>query len=241
MSFLLNPFRLYVPAGSTIGFRGSVTGISTSSTISLDLTALTGGDGSAALDGDIVYVAGGRASSGINDDVSMSTAGYTELADLYADDGNDCNLGVFRKVMVGTPDTTAVITVNGTSTGGAAATAFVFYAIDTTTPEDVTRTTATGANTNVANPPSITPITPGAWILAFYAGTSGTTVTGPTAPANMTNFRDNTSGGSTRRYQIGGALKTDWSSGAFDPDPWAGTTDDANQSWAAVTIPLRPA
>lgn len=225
-----------------IGFRGAVTAQGTTANLTLNLTALTGGSGSAALADDVVLVWGGRAAS-VNDDVSMSTAGYTELADLYANDTADINAGLFRKVMGGTPDTSAVIAVNGTSVNGAFALAMVFSGVDITTPEDVAATTNTGINGNLADPPSNTPSTAGAWPVTFYAGaTDGTAPTGPTAPGDITNFVSITAtGGSTRRGQGGSGTKTDWTSGAFDPSAWSGTTNAANDSWAAAHAVLRPA
>lgn len=224
-----------------IGFRGAVTAQGTTANLTLNLTALTGGSGSAALADDVVLVWGGRAAS-VNDDVSMSTAGYTELADLYANDTADINAGLFRKVMGGTPDTSAVIAVNGTSVNGAFALAMVFSGVDITTPEDVAATTNTGINGNLADPPSNTPSNAGAWPVAFYAGaTNGTAPTGPTAPSGLTNWVSTTSLGSTRRSQGGAGTKTDWTSGAFNPDPWSGTTNTTSDSWAAAHAVLRAA
>jgi len=225
-----------------IGFRGAVTAENETTNLTLDLTALTGGSGSAALAGDVVYVYGGRAAT-VDDNVSMSTAGYTELADQRANDTADANAGLFRKVMGGTPDTSAVIVVNGTATNGAFALAMVFSGVDNTTPEDVATTVGSGTNGNLANPPSNTPSTAGAWPVTFYAGaTEGTSPTGPTAPGDITNFVSVTNaGGTSRRGQGGAGTKTDWTSGAFDPAAWSGTTNAATDSWVAAHAVLRPA
>jgi hypothetical protein len=42
-------------------------------------------------------------------------------------------------------------------------------------------------------------------------------------------------------FYSGIALKTDWTSGAFNPDAVTGGSDSTNYSWAAVTLALRPA
>lgn len=225
-----------------IGFRGSVTEEGASNNLTLDLTALTGGSGSAALANDVVYVLSVRA-TGTNDDVTMSTSGYAELADLYANDTADTNLGLFRKVMGGTPDTSAVTSSPGNSGHGAAAIAMVFSGVDTTTPEDVTSVTVTGTNGSLSDPGAITPTTAGAWIVGFYgSATEGTTTSGPTAPSGLTNWVSATAtAGTLRRGQAGAGTKTDWASGAFDPAAWSGTVNANTDSRAAVTVALRPA
>lgn len=219
-----------------VKFQGG--GSNTTSTISL--TALTGGIGTTAQDGDLVIAFGGKAHS-VNYNVAMVTSGYTEDADIYANDVQDCNLGVFHKFMTSTPDTTAVLDHGGTTTNSGIGGVIVFRGIDPTTPLDVAVTTATGIDGNLSNPPPITPTTAGAWIVAIYAGSNDSSATVPSAPANMTNFAFDNGQGTTTGLQIGVATKTDWTSGAFDPDAWTGTDNEASTSWAAVTIALRPA
>lgn len=227
------------PSGiQLVGVKFQGGGGNATSTISL--TALTGGIGTTALDGDLVIAFGGKSHS-INYDVAMVTSGYTEDADIYANDGQDCNLGVFHKFMTATPDTTAVLDHGGTSTNSGIGGVIVLRGVDPTTPLDVAVVTATGTDGNLSDPAAITPVTAGAWIIGIYAGSNNSTATNPTGPANMTNFAFDNGQGSTTGLQLGVATKTDWTSGAFDPDAWTGTDNEATTSWCAVTLAIRPA
>jgi len=117
----------------------------------------------------------------------------------------------------------------------------VFRGVDPTTPMDVTLTTATGGNSVLANPPSITPVTAGAWIACFGFGahTDGTDTY--TSAGDLTLFTS--SGGNTTNDGTAGAgYKDDWVSGSFDPGAWTFSgTDSTSFSWCAVTVALRPA
>lgn len=180
----------------------------------------------------------------INHNMSMATAGYTEIADLYADDGDEANLGVYRKFMGATPDTTATANGLGLGDSSTAAVCMVFRGVDTTTPLDVTPTTATGLNTSNANPPSLNHNNPdGVWIV--IAGGSGqddgtncvyTFPTGYTTNAVTIASTDTVDAIAGLGYR---------NSGISDPeDPGLMTnstcTSDASDAWAAVTMALRP-
>jgi len=239
MGFLLNPYRLFIPISGNIQFVGKISA-GGNGNISLDLNNLTGGIATAPSPNDFVVMFGGKAHS-LNYDVQAVTSSYTEIFDLYVNDVQDVNLGVFCKLMTATPDTTAVLDTGGTNTNGGVAMAAVFRGVNQTTPLDVLSTSANGIDGNLANPPAITPSSPGAWIMAIYAGSNDPTMTAATGPANMTDFFEDSSGGTTSRLQIGMALKKDWTSNAFDPDPWSGTDNETSTSWAGVSLALRPA
>jgi hypothetical protein len=72
--------------------------------------------------------------------------------------------------MGSTPDTTITFSQTGNADNAGTASILVFRNVDTTTPIDVTTTTATAANTVLANPPAITPTTAGAWIIYGASG-----------------------------------------------------------------------
>lgn len=202
-------------------------------TTNVSLTSLTGGLASQPAAGDIVVV---FYSFYATSNVDLSISGYTELADLYADDSNKSNVGVYWKIMGGTPDT--VLTMPAATTNHAAVAVHVWRGVDQTTPIDVTTTTATGLDTCIPNPPAITPTTPGAVILAG----GGTYVSAPKSYTTngMDNFFETTdTAGTTSTVFI--ASYSDWVSGSFNPDP-PGITSDANGSgWCAASVVLRPA
>jgi hypothetical protein len=185
----------------------------------------------------ICYVAGGTA----NNAYSPPT-GYTEDAELYGDDGNDVNLCAWRKVMGATPDTTVSIPNSGDTVGAVAGTILALRGISTSTPVDVTVTTATGGNTGQPNPASITPSTAGAYIVVLGgSGTnSETPFTNPGDLSSTTNHFRSVGSPDSRSAVAGCGIKTDWSSGAFDPSQWAGGDTSITNSWAAVTYAIRP-
>lgn len=192
---------------------------------------------------DVVYATEGIPNSGQPDlDVTISSSGYTELADLFGDDNGETNMGIYRKVMGGTPDSTVEFPAQGTADSGNAAACHVWRGADTTTPEDVAISTATGGNTAIANPPSIDWSTSGVVTLAMGANVhqSGPTVaaSGPTGYENTAEDTGNDGVDST----VAISSKSDPS----DPeDPgvfsYANLTDNAAYSWCAATIAIRPA
>jgi len=176
----------------------------------------------------------------VNHNMAMVTAGYTEVADLFADDVEDCNFGVFWKLMGASPDSSAIVDGMGGTDAAIAAVAMVFRGVDTTTPMDVTPTTASGVNTNRPNPPSIDFSAASAWVVACggYAFTSGTpTVTAPTNYSDIVerDAVDSTGAGVAMAYRTDPADPED--PGVFTPS----IADSVDHAWGACTIALRPA
>ena len=203
-------------------------------TFSLDF-ALTGGVAATPKAGDVVVIALVHTSN-TNHDLSVS--GYTEISDLYSNAGNDTNFGMYYKVMPSTPDTSVTLPYSNHEQNASAYAISVWRNIDQTTPLDVTRTTATGTGSMKANPPSITPTTPGAVIIAAGGGCS--TGTAEYTSSNLTDFVTIISD-DTYDSTIGMGYHI-WESGAFDPALFGGgVANNANYSWAATTIALRPA
>ncbi len=114
---------------------------------------------------------------------------------------------------------------------------FVYSGIDSVTPLDVTSTTATGIDSRHPNPPSITPVTSGAVIVAAGVGSAGVSAQ---ACSNMPAMLSQTFSGNSWTGQGGMAHKTDWTSGAFDPAVWTGGSDNNSDAWCAATVALRP-
>ena len=197
------------------------------------------------LENDLVIVA---YAVGDNDsldfDMLMVTAGYTEVADLHADDAQDTDIGVFWKVMAATPDTSAQVTGRGGADAAVAAVCQIFRGVDTSTPMDVTPTTATGINSNIPNPPSIDHLTPaGVWTVAAgaFGHTSGAAVT-VTPPTSYDTVNDQLrSQDDTSDVTVAMAYRE---TPADPEDPGVFTpsiADNVAHSWCAVTIALRPA
>ena len=222
-----------------IEFVGSTTGTGTGATYAVSLTSLTGGVGSAPIEGDVVVVTTGWASTA-NGDPGVTTSGYAELVDLYANDTRDANMAVAWKRMGSTPDTSVTVSGSNSTASGGATVVMVWRGVNVTTPIDVTSTTATALNGSRANSPLITPITDGAVILACGLGTGDSTPTvAVTGPSNMTGFVQVAGTGSTQSARAGMAYFTGWTSGSFTPNAWTGGESTTSDSWAAATVVLR--
>lgn len=218
--------------GKTHAWAGST------SNTTISLTDLTGGLASAPAENDIVIIAYAICSAGANPDVTVATSGYTELCDLNADDSRDANLGVYYKVMGGSPDTSVDVGPTPASDLAGAVAIHVWRGIDTVTPIDVTTTTATGINFGRPNPPSITPSTSGAIILA--AGSMARSILPDAFTSALDHFLTAVGDGGNGKTVVG-LGSHDWAGGAYDPVEWGGGSDASTASWTAATLALRPA
>lgn len=233
---LTTPVSFVVAAAQAFvgGKTAAILGTTGNTTVSL--TDLTGGIGSAPAENDIVVIAF-AVGAGVDVDLTIVTAGYTELADIRANDDNDANLALFWKRMTSTPDTSVDIgpTTNATYAGAYAI--HVWRGIDPTTAIDVATVTATGVNTGVVDAAAITPTTAGAIILV--AGASSDAATTALTSGELDNFL---SSASPDTIDVSVALGSKvWTSGAFDPAAFGGGSANATASWAAITAALRPA
>lgn len=217
--------------GYTQGFVGGTTNRT------ITLTSLTGGLASAPAAGDLVIVYFG---TGATVDRNLVVSGYTEVVELYSNDNYDTNLVVAYKFMGGTPDTNFVLTGGTLSSNDAGAVAIqVWRGVNQTTPLDVTETTATGTNSVLCNPPAITPVTEGAVIVSGGAGRPEVE-SGTYSSSDLTAFL--TAFGSDINDVVIGLGYYVWTSGSFDPAQFTySISDSTNNSWAAVTLALRPA
>lgn len=223
-------------------YVGGTTGYGLSADIDVSLTSLTGGSASSPATGDIVVVAIDCARrSDIN--IGVTTSGYSELTELYANDTYDCNLSVSYKIMGSTPDTTVTCTGSGSATEAVAIAIHVWRGIDTSNPIDVTTTTATGTDASDPNSPAITPVTQGAIVLSIGASGLAGVVTLTNQPTGYSNtvFLSSDGGGGSYPALIGIASKAWSGSGAEDPDNWDySNSSSTSNSWAAATVALRP-
>jgi hypothetical protein len=207
--------------------------------------ALTGGSDAALIAGDLVIVgfaAGStieRTTMNIRVDATGPIYTYASGAKLYADDSSDVNGSVGYRFMPSPPETSFMLAGGSGNTADAAAwTCHVFRGVDPTTPMDVAEVVATGANSRVANPAAITPVTPGAVIYVYGAGAGATG--GIYTAGYLNDFRAATQIDNTDVNIGAGYLEWD-GSGAYNPASFGGGgTSTTADSWAALTLVLRP-
>ncbi len=205
-------------------------------------SGLTGGIASAAASGDFVVAAFGTGTSS-NRTLSITdgSTGYTLIgSELYAEDsGGDTSLRVAYKFITG--DTTVTFGPTGDTDDAGAVAAYVFRGVNTTTPLDVSAATATAGDSGNPDPPSITPVTSGAFIVCVGAtGFRGSS--GSFSSSDLTDFMSVYSSNADWDVTMGIGHKPDWVSGAFNPAAFTHSPGlSVNASWAAVTLALRPA
>lgn len=190
-------------------------------------------------DGDLVVV-GYHVASNTDRNIGVTTAGYTEEAELFANDTYDANLSVSWKVMGPTPDADVSLSSTGSSSHPGHVSIRAYRGVDATTPMDAAPTTATGINGLLVNPPAITPVTSGALVVIFGNGAAAqAALATPYASSDLTDFN---SGLVSDLYDLAwGVGHYGWTSGAFDAAAWTGPSSAATDSWNAVAMALRPA
>jgi len=172
---------------------------------------------------------------------SNSTGAFTNATALQiaVSDTNYCSSGCVYQFK-GASDTT--VNLPGV-TGVPNTVANILLAlrgVNATTPLDVTPTTVATASTGQPNCPSITPVTAGA-LLIEIAGAAQGTGTAFSAPSDMTaGFKafEMLNGVDTA---VAMAIKNDWTTGAFDPAAWTGSTTSTSDSCVGYTLAIRPA
>jgi hypothetical protein len=211
-------------------------------TVTVTFTSLTGGIGGGVLTDDVVVVA---TALGKNSNVAMtmSTAGYTTLFDLYGDDNDDTNLGIFYKVMGATPDTSATtgntLTTNDTAVLGVQ----VWRRVNTSTPIGVSGSFVS-SNTGDPNPPAITTGTRGSLVIAVGSSghTQGTVLA--TQGGDLENFITDgqNAGQSDSTLGMGSVISSPTRPAGTSVDPIAFVVNGTgiNSSAAAATFELIP-
>jgi hypothetical protein len=228
-----------------ISFVGAKSGSSASTTaFAVSLTDLldTGGASVSPATDDDVIICWSVASS--SDKAPTAPTGWTEIENRYKDGTTyDTNLVIWAKRMGATPDTTVSLPGSGNTSDSVAYTVHCLRGIDATTRLDVASTYADGLATTNGDPAAITPSTAGAWIMVAMAGAAQTS-TNYSLPADLsatTNHFQKAIIADSNDPCIGVGIKTNWSSGAFDPGAWSGGAAPAAGSWSAVTLAFRPA
>lgn len=253
--FLLNSFAFstptYTPTGS-ISFLGStpVTNVINGGGITLSFSNLRDASNSTPTlaSGDLVVVVYACASPG-GRDLAVSSTGWTrEFNQVGGTSGvQSCStLAVFTKFMGGTPDTSCVFVAQTGSTVSNSGVAFAFRGVNSTTYLDASTVTAIGAGNARPDPAAITPTAAsGSWILVTgctATQTASATLNNPGDLSATTNhFRSVTGATESNRSSLAMGLKTDWTTGAFDPAQWTSGTANTTDSWTAATLALRAA
>lgn len=185
---------------------------------------------------DLVVLFGGNGDNDGVGNIGPSTAGYTQAALRYSAD-EPFSTGVWWKVMGGTPDTTVTGQGSGNSQEGTAYFAIVLRNADTTTPMDAT---PVELDQGAAQPdcPSITTVSDGAWVFAYFASTS---IGSPGITGWPTGYDDDQAqlaGLDTRAHRCGISRKVVSTAGADDPSAYTVSTSGDNY---CITVAVRPA
>lgn len=209
----------------------------TTSSWTTSLTNLTGGVASAPAAGDFVVVFYGVASGGASSVYGLTVAGYTQRARLFANDTREAHLLCATKLLTAADTSITLSQTFNTNNGGAVA-AHVFRGVDSLNPLDTAVQTSITLNTSEAAPPAITPVTPGAWVVAGGAGAGS--ATGIFTSADLAGFRTEQS---LDFYKTTiGAGYVAKAAGTVNPAPFSFTgVVSSFDAAAAVTLALRPA
>lgn len=212
-------------------------GISHNTSASFDFASLTDGIASTPSIGDyFLIISASTATSGGAPSLPTPPAGTntTAIVEVAGSDTNVTRLAIWEGVYEA-----------GTSSGGTiggpaatnSATCTQIHVFRGAQGQDVTPTTSTANNGNLPNPPSITPVSAGALLMIVGARGGTSTFTVPTGfIKERTTVRDS----STRDCVLVTGLKTDWTSGAFDPDIFGGSVGGSTESAVAATLALKP-
>jgi hypothetical protein len=175
-----------------------------------------------------------------NGNPGVTTAGFTEVADLYAGTNRTINTSVSYKVMGATPDST--ISVN---TGGSLILTGIlgFRNVNTVSPLDATTTTATAAGNLNVDGAAITTVTDNAVVVTvgqFAASTANPGFGPPSVNIEASSFGTFVGSGGILVY-----LGTTYSvnrvspAGVYNVAAWSQNANTAG-SWAAGTVAIRP-
>jgi hypothetical protein len=209
--------------------------------ITCSLTALTGGADTAARTGDLVIAVNSSTNLNVSHTTGVvSPTGYTDLGSYYqAGTTYGCNADVSWKVMGATTDTSVVGYGSQSGSYEGNMIVHVWRNEDTGIQPDVTMTQASGNGTGIPNPPSCTPLTTGAVVLAIgCAPGTGGTITAPSGYGNLSGYKGALGTVGHTSYFASKA----WSgTGSEDPGTFGGFPSSSLISWIGLTLVIRPA
>lgn len=234
-------FAAVAPPSNLVFVGGASGNGASASAITIGLTSLTGGIAAAPAAGDIVIIGWAIPH---DPDLDVNVTGYTQLADVYGTGaGADTNLGVFYKVMGGSPDTTAELSATGHAVYQGS------YAIQVwrnpnAVPIGVV-TSATGTSvTQAIDPPSLTPAQERS--VMIFVGANSCSASSEAVPAPTQNTADldhfiaqgaSANPGTNDHAAIGMGSRIWDGVGPYDAPSWDGKGNGF--TWAAVSIELR--
>lgn len=226
-----------------IKFVGYATAADTGGgTFNVALNSLSGGIASAAAAGDYVIVLLVHADN-IDASIQCNTAGFDVIgSELLGNDTNKTNTELYAKRMTSTPDTSVELQTPSDAGESSVAIAHIYRGVDPTTPLDgVTVQTVETINTVLFDPPSITPTTPGAWIV-IAGGGAHAEGTQTYANSSLSGVASVGSDGTDRDASGIMAYYSSWTSGSYNPPACTFTgSDSTTYSCAGYTLVLRPA
>jgi VCBS repeat-containing protein len=196
--------------------------------------------------GDLVIVMSGSIATVDYNIGVVAPSGYTELADLYANDSYDTNMTASYKILGAVPETEVIVNGSiGHDIWGSGAIAMLWRGVDQTSPMDVTHTAGGGGNSSNANPPAITPLTPGSVVVAmgaWYSPSPNATTTGfPTGYENTVTVSHIPPLAGAQPFSIAACSKVWSGDGPEDPANFTDASSNTMSSWCAITVALRPA
>lgn len=196
---------------------------------------LTGATGIAAAVGDTVVVFPAIGSNADRD--MIITTGYTEVADHYINGTTyDANIGAFIKTLA-SADTTVTFGSSGSANDAQGGVILLFRGVDATTPLDVAVVLDQGTGTGTPNPAAITPVTTGA--VGVFGGAQAAATAANLTSSDLTAFRQVIQA-DTNDIAVGAGF-IEWTSGAINPAAFGGGSSNSANSWATVSLALRPA
>lgn len=200
-------------------------------------TDAAGGDVTLTFDvapqeGDVVYLCGGHGGDGTV--AGPITSGYTQIF-FHNTFHSNRDFGVWRKRMGATPDTTVQCEGGGDAADAVGYSAVVLRGVDATTPEDAAVTSAVDVTVN-PDPPAITTVTDGAWVIPMTGNGRGFLASA--APSGYANLATAGSG-ATNAFSEAMATKEVATAGSEDPGVF--TQDTSVRGWVVATVAVRPA
>jgi hypothetical protein len=219
---------------------GKTVSIATTSTTTISLTDLTGGLSAQPAEGDVVLVFYAIGSSGAtNRGPTVTTAGYTNLANLFSNDTYETSFSCNYKQMGATPDTSVVVSATTSASYGGAIAIQVYRYCDSLFPIQAPANTATYLNTVRPTPPTITP-----WaiqsvaVLAGAGAHNGGNVSFSTT--GLTSFISTGSPNVSADVSVGAGFRV-INSGSYSANQFTFPQTDATTfSAAGISVGLKP-
>jgi hypothetical protein len=180
---------------------------------------------------DVVVVFGGhphRAGAPLG----PSTSGYTAAFSPF--NTQTPNFGAWYKVMGGTPDASVVLQGTANTSDGVAYGGWVLRGVDPNTVQDAVAVTVGPTASTNPDAPSITTVTPGAWVLVMACSNAN-----DPDPGTPTDY-ENVVGGvgvDGVNTSIGGATRLKATAGVEDPPAFPSWGSGV---WYAATLAIRP-